>query len=137
MTSIKRKILLLVFGLFAGFLSSCGPAALKESLEASSVRYDTSGTPHCVGQVRNISPQAINNLEVQIEFQNIDGNRVRTGTESSSPKTLTPGTSGCFSVPYLKGSNDPPVVKCKIVEFNSSDGEPLLHTDKSGTSGGS
>jgi len=137
MTSIKRNIRLLVFVVFASFLSSCGPTALKETLEASSVRYDASGTPHCVGQVRNISRQAINNLEVQIEFQNIDGNRVRTGAESSSPKSLTPGTSGSFSVPYLKGPNDPPVVKCKIVEFSSSDGEPLLHTDKSGPSGGS
>ena len=35
MISIKRKILLLVFGLSAGILHSCGPAALKESLEVT------------------------------------------------------------------------------------------------------
>ena len=131
MISIKRKIVLL-FVLCAGLLSSCDQPALKESLEVTNLRYNTSATPHCAGVVRNISAQAINNLEVQIEFHNADGNRVRTGTEGVSPKTLAPGTSGGFSLPYRKGSNDPPVVGCRVVEFKSSDGGLLLYRDTSG-----
>ena len=131
MTSIKRKIVLL-FVLCAGLLSACEPAALKESLEVTDLRYNTSATPHCAGLVKNISAQAINNLEVQVEFHNADGNRVRTGTEGVSPKMLAPGTSSGFSVPYQKGSNDPPVVGCRVVEFKSSDGGLLLYRDRSG-----
>jgi hypothetical protein len=136
MSSIRLKVLLIAFGLAACSLSSCGPAALKESLEVASVSYDTSGTPHCAGQVRNNSPQVINDLQVQVEFQNADGNRVRTGTESVSPNNLAPGISGSFSVPYQKGSNDPPVVRCRVVEFKSSDGGLVPHSDKSVSSPG-
>ena len=130
MSSIKRKIVLLF--VCAGLHSSCDPAALKESLEVTNLRYNTSATPHCAGMVKNISAQAINNLEVQVEFHNADGNRVRTSTEGVSPKTLAPGTSSDFSVPYQKGSNDPPVVSCRVVEFRSSDGGLLLYRDRSG-----
>jgi hypothetical protein len=128
MSSIKRKIVLLF--VCAGLHSSCDPAALKESLEVTNLRYNTSATPHCAGMVKNISAQAINNLEVQVEFHNADGNRVRTSTEGVSPKTLAPGTSSDFSVPYQKGSNDPPVVSCRVVEFRSSDGGLLLYRDR-------
>lgn len=124
------KIIFLVFGLCAGILSSCSPAASHDSLEVTNVRYDTSDTPRCVGEVRNISSQTFNRLQVQVEFQNSEGNRVRTRTESVTQSSFAPGTSGNFSVPYSKGSNDPPIVNCRIVEFRSWDGGVLLHREK-------
>jgi hypothetical protein len=136
MTLIKRKIFLVIVGLSAAFLYSCGPAALKESLELITLSYGTSDGPHCAGDVKNISAQVINNLQVQVEFQNRDGNRVRTGEESVTPKALAPDTSGSFFIPYLKGLNDPPVVGCRVVQFTSSGGGPLPYTDKSGASEG-
>lgn len=134
MSSITRN-LLLVLGMSAFSVISCGPAALKKSLEVTSVSYDASDAPHCVGQVRNLSPQTINDLQVQVEFQNADRDRVRTGTERVSPKAVAPGASGSFSVPYQKGSTDPPVVSCRVVEFKSANGELLSHSDKTASPG--
>jgi hypothetical protein len=71
--------------------------------------------------VKNISSQEIINLQVEVEFQNEDGNRVRVNTGSVSPAALAPNTSGNFSVPYVKGSNDPAVVRCKALGFKSPD----------------
>lgn len=48
----------------------------------------------------------------RLNFRTIlDGNRVPFGTEGSSPKILLLGMSRSFSVPNLKESNDPAVVK--------------------------
>lgn len=135
MTSIKRSLLLVVLGISVGNLISCEPAALKKNLEVISVSYDTSDVPRCAGQVRNVSPQITNDLQVQVEFQDADRNRVRTATDSVSPKTLAPGASGSFSVPYQRGSTDPPVVSCRVVEFKSANGELLSHSDKTASPG--
>lgn len=134
MTSIKRSLQLLVLGISIGNLS-CEPAALTKNLEVISVSYDPADVPRCAGQVRNLSPQIINDLQVQVEFQNADRNRVRTGTERVSPKAVAPGASGSFSVPYQKGSTDPPVISCRVVEFKSANGELLSHTDKTASPG--
>ena len=134
MSSITRN-LLLVLGMSAFNVISCGPAALNKSLEVTAVSYDTSDAPHCAGQVRNLSAQTINDLQVQVEFQNADRNRVRTGTERVSPKAVASGASGSFSVPYQKGSTDPPVVSCRVVQFKSASGELLSHSDKTASPG--
>jgi len=135
MTSFKRSLLVLTLGLSVANLISCEPATLKKNLEVTSVSYDTADVPRCAGQVRNVSSQIITDLRVQVEFQNEDRNRVRTATESVSPKTLAPGESGSFSVPYQRGSTDPPVVSCRVVEFSSANGELLLHSDKTASPG--
>jgi hypothetical protein len=135
MSSIKRGLPLLVLAISVGNLTSCEPAPLKKSLEVESVNYDTSGTPHCTGQVRNLSSQIITDLQVQVEFQNEDRNRVRTATASVLPKTLAPSAIGSFSVPYQRGSTDPPVVGCRVVEFKSANDGLLSHSDKTGSPG--
>jgi hypothetical protein len=95
------------------------------------VRYEASGSPLCAGEVKNISSQEIINLQVEVEFQNGDSNRVRVNIGNIAPAALSPNTTGNFSVPYVKGSNDPAVVKCKPLEFKSPDSSPVLHIDKS------
>lgn len=135
MTSFKHSLLVLTLGLSVANLISCDPAALKKNMEVTSVSYDTSDVPRCAGQVRNVSSQIINDSQVQVEFQNADRNRVRTATESVSPKTLAPGASGSFSVPYQRGSTDPPVVSCRVMEFKSANGELLSHSDKTESPG--
>lgn len=131
MTFFGRKVLILLLGLSSIVVSSCAPDVEKERLEVSGVRYEASGSPLCMGEVKNISSQEINNLQVEVEFQNGDGNRVRVNTGSITPAALAPNSSGNFSVPYLKGSNDPVVVNCKPLEFKSPDSGPVLHIDKS------
>lgn len=116
-----RITLLAMIGLAVCAFAACGPSPMKRKLEVTATRYDTTNLTECGGQVRNISPDAIIDLQVQVEFQNADGNRVRTATGPVSPATLAPGQLGAFSVPYLKGSNDPPVVRCRAIEFRSHD----------------
>jgi hypothetical protein len=130
MTFFGRKVLLLLLGLSFSMISSCAPEVQKERLEVSGVRYEASGSPLCIGEVKNISSQAINNLQVEVEFQNGGGNRVRVNTVSVSPTALAPNTGGNFSVPYMRGPNDPAVVKCKVLELNSPESGTLLHIDK-------
>ena len=100
-------------------------------MEVSGVRYEASGSALCSGEVKNISSQAISNLQVGVEFQNGDGNRVRVNTGGVSPNVIAPNSSGNFSVSYVKGSNDPVVVKCKPLYFKSPDSGMVLHIDKS------
>jgi hypothetical protein len=131
MTIFGRKALILLLGLSSLAASSCTPEVEKERLEVSGVRYEASGSPLCAGEVKNISSQEINNLQVEVEFQNGDSNRVRVNTGNITPAALAPNMSGNFSVPYVKGSNDPAVVTCKPLKFKSPDSGPVLHLDKS------
>ena len=123
-----KSILFAAFGLAVCTFTGCGPSAVKRSLEVTMMRYDTTNLTDCGGAVKNISPHSINNLQVQVEFQNADGNRVRTETGSVSPTSLAPSAIGSFSVHYLKGSKDPPIVRCRAIEFES-DGVQLVHED--------
>jgi len=131
MTLFGRKALFLLLGLSACGVSSCAPNPQSERLEVSGARYEASGSPLCAGEVKNISSREIINLQVEVEFQNGEGNRVRVNTGGVSPAALAPDTGGNFAVPYVKGPNDPPVVKCKTLGFRSPDGGPVLHLDKS------
>ena len=85
MTFFGRKALILLLGLSSLAASSCAPDVEKERLEVSGVRYEASGSPLCAGEVKNISSQEIINLQIEVEFQNGDGNRVRVNTGSVSP----------------------------------------------------
>lgn len=127
MTFFGRKMFIPLLGIFSLVVSSCAPDMKKERLEVSGVRYEAIGSPLCIGEVKNISSQAINNLQVEVEFQNVDGNRVRVNTGSVSPTPLAPNMSGSFSVPYMRGSNDSAVVKCKVSEFKSPESGTALH----------
>ena len=113
-----------------GLLISCGPPSVSRSLEVTTIRYDTTNLTDCGGEVKNISPHAINNLQLEVEFQNADGNRVRTSTANISPSSLAANAIGSFSVPYQRGSNDPPVIRCRVVEFQS-EGVQLAFEDDS------
>ena len=126
---IARTILLATSALAMFAFTACGPSPIKRSLEVTALRYATTNLTDCGGDVRNISPHTISDLQVQVEFQNAVGNRVRMGTGQVSPPTLTPSSIGRFIVPYLKGSNDPPVVRCRAIEFHS-DRVLLLHEDE-------
>lgn len=123
-----KSILFAAFGLAVCAFTTCDPPPVRRSLEITALRYDTTNLTDCGGKVRNISPNTISNLQVQVEFQNADGNRVRTQTGSVSPASLAPSAIGSFSVHYLKGSNDPPIVRCRAIEFES-DGVQLVHED--------
>lgn len=131
MTFFGRKVMILLLGLSSPVVSSCAPDVEKEKLEVSGVRYEASGSTLCAGGVKNISSQAISNLQVEVEFQSGDGDRVRVNIGGVSPTALSPNSSGNFSVPYVKGSNDPVVVKCKPLYFKSPDSGTVLHIDKS------
>ena len=121
---MRHNISLIAVG-FVALLCSCGSERPRPDLEVTA-RYNSSNPPHCSGEVKNVSRRTFHALEIHIEFQNSDGNRVRTNAASVLAGSLAPATSGGFSVPYLKGSNDPPVVKCKVIEVVSSDGERVL-----------
>ena len=125
---IARTTLLATFGLALCAFTACGPSPTKRSLEVTALRYDTTNLTDCGGDVRNISPHTITDLQVHVEFQNADGNRVRTGIGSVSPTNLAPNGIGSFTVGYLKGSNDPPVVRCRPIEFQSG-GVQFPHED--------
>ena len=100
---IARSALFTTFGLALCAFTACGPSPIKRSLEVTALRYDTTNLTDCGGEMRNISPHAITDLHVLVEFQNADGNRVRTGTSGVSPATLTPGArSGSFPLSTLK-----------------------------------
>jgi len=131
MNFLGRKALILLLGLSSYVASSCTPDAKNERLEVIGVRYEASGAPLCAGEVKNISSQEIINLQVEVEFENGDGSRVRVNTGSIAPTALAPNMNGNFSVPYVKGPNDPAVVKCKPIGFKSPDSGPVLHLDKS------
>lgn len=126
---IARTTLLATFGLALCALTACGPSPIKRSLEVTALRHDTTNLTDCGGDVRNISPHTISDLQVQVEFQNADGNRVRTATGGLSPTSLGPRAVGSFSVGYPKGPNDPPVVRCRPIEFQSG-GVHLLYEDE-------
>lgn len=111
-----------------GVLISCETPSVRRRLEVTALRYDTTDLTNCGGEVKNISPHSINNLQVEVEFQNAESNRVRTGTADISPSTLEANGIGSFSVPYSQGANDPPVVRCRVVEFRS-EGVPLAFED--------
>ena len=125
---IARTTVLATFGLVLCCLGACGPPPIKRSLEVTALRYDTTNLTECGGDLKNVSRQPINDLQVQVEFQNADRNRVRIATGSVSPTSLGPNAVGSFSVPYVKGSNDPPVVRCRAIEFRSA-GLQLLYED--------
>lgn len=131
MTFFRRKVLILLLGLSSFVVSSCAHDVEKQRLEVSEVRYEASGSPLCTGEVKNNSSQAINNLQVEVEFEKEDGNRVRVSTGGVTPTALAPNTSGNFSVPYMRGPNDPAVVKCKVLGFKSPESGTVLHIDKS------
>lgn len=131
MIFFRRKVLILLLGLSSFVVSSCAPDVEKQRLEASVVHYEASGSPLCAGEVKNISSQAIDNLQVEVEFQNGEGDRVRVNTGGVTPTALASNSSGNFSVPYARGSNDPAVVKCKVLGFKSPDSGTVLHIDNS------
>lgn len=131
MIFLGRKVLILLLALSFLIMSSCTGAVEKERLEVTGARYEASGSPLCAGEVKNISPQAINNLRVEVEFQTADGNRVRVNTGNVSPAALAPNAISKFSVPYVKGSHDSAVVNCKVLEFKFPESGPVFHIDKS------
>ncbi len=114
--SVAKTILL---SLLIGVLISCGTPSASRRLEVTALRYDTTNLTNCEGEVKNISPHSISNLQVEVEFQNADGNRIRTSTVNISSSNMAANTVGSFSVPYQRGSNDPPVVRCRVVEFRA------------------
>ena len=127
--SLAKTVLLC---LITGLLISCGSPSVSRSLEVTTTRYDTTNLTNCEGEVKNISPHSLNNLEVEVEFQNADGNRVRASAANISPSSLAANAIGSFSVSYQRGSNDPPVIRCRVVEFRS-EGVQLAFEDDSTT----
>ena len=85
---IARTALFTTFGLALCVFAACGPSPIKRSLEVTALRYDTTNLTECGGDLKNISHQPINDLQVQVEFQNADGNRVRIATGMRSPTSL-------------------------------------------------
>ena len=116
-----------------GVLISCGTPSVSRRLEVTALRYDTTNLTNCEGEVKNISPHSISNLQVEVEFQNAESNRVRTGTANISPSIFEANAIGSFSVPYQRGSNDPPVVRCRVVEFRADGVQLAFEEDSLGT----
>jgi hypothetical protein len=88
-------------------------------------------TSRCIGEVKNISSAPLNNLKVEVEFLMANGERVRGNTVDLTQKELQPNTGSNFSAPYLKGSNDPQVVRCKVVRFKTDGDGTILHINRS------
>jgi hypothetical protein len=124
--TVAKTILL---SLLIGVVISCGTPSVSRRLDVIALRYDTTNLTNCEGEVKNTSPHSISNLQVELEFLNAESNRVRAGTANISPSTLEASGVGSFSVPYSRGSNDPPVVRCRIVEFRSEGVELRFEDD--------
>jgi hypothetical protein len=68
--------------LCALMFSSCsGSADNNAQLEVTDARYESSETLRCIGEVKNISPAALGNLKVEVEFETANGDPVRRATE--------------------------------------------------------
>jgi hypothetical protein len=118
--------------LCALLFSSCARGADSNiQLEITAVRYESTEAPHCVGEVKNISSVPLNNLKVEVEFQTANGERVRGKTVDLTQKDLQPNTDSNFSAPYLKGSNDPQVVGCRVLRLKTDGDGTILHINRS------
>ena len=117
-----------LFILCALLFSSCSSGADNSAqLEVIDLRYESSETSHCAGEVKNISSLPLNNLKVEVEFQTANGERVREKTAELAQSALEPNASSNFSVPYLKGSNDSTVVTCRVLRFKIDEDRAILH----------
>ena len=118
--------------LCALLFSSCSNRSdSNPQLELIDVRYESVETSRCIGEVKNISSAPLNNLKVEVEFLMANGERVRGNTVDLTQKELQPNTGSNFSAPYLKGSNDPQVVGCKVVRFKTDGDGTILHINRS------
>lgn len=112
--------------------SSCSSGADSNAqLEVTNVRYEAVETSRCIGEIKNISSVPLNNLKVEVEFQMANGERVRGNTIDLTQKDLQPNTGSNFSVPYLKGSNDPQVVACRVLRCKTDGDGTILHINRS------
>lgn len=118
--------------LCALLFSSCsGGADNSAQLEVTDVRYESSETSRCIGEVKNISPAALGNLKVEVEFQTANGDPVRRSTVELPQRELRPNTGSNFSAPYLKGANDSQVVSCRVLKFKTDGDGTIFHINPS------
>ena len=82
-----------------------------------------------MGEVKNISPATLGNLTVEVEFQTVNGDRVRRSIVELPQKEIPPNAKGNFSAPYMKKSNDPQVIKCRVLKFKTNGDEAIFHID--------
>lgn len=117
--------------LCALLLSSCtgGPDVIAQ-LEVTEIRYEQAATSHCSGTVKNISPEQLNKVKVDIEFQTENGERVRVNRVDLPRSELSPKADSNFSTPYLKGPNDPQVSRCRVLRFKTDEGGTINHINK-------
>src|SRR5262245_7014846 len=103
-SKLRKRLAFLLVGFTSGLLISCGTSLPGKRLEVTALRYDTSNLTSCDGDVKNVSASGLEGLQVQVEFQNAEGNRVRTGHAEVMPSSIAAGRAARFSVPYQKGS---------------------------------
>ena len=120
-----------LFFLCAPAFISCSSAPDENvRLEVMGLRYDSSETPRCVGEIKNISPQPLSNLKLEVEFRTENGSRVRGSILELPGSTLTPNASANFTAPYVKGGNDSQVSTCGVLRVRTQEGETLLHIER-------
>ena len=128
---MNHQILLLHFKLLilcALLTTACsGDSNSTAKLEVIDAHYEAAETSRCIGEVKNISPSPLGNLKVEVEFLTTNGDLVRRNTVDLSEKDMQPNTGSRFSAPYLKGANDPQVVRCRVLRFKTDGAGAILH----------
>jgi hypothetical protein len=112
------------------FISCSGVPEENGRLEITGLRYDSSETPRCVGDIKNISAQPLSNLKIEVEFRTENGGRVRGSILDLPGSTLAPNASANFSAPYVKGANDSQVSACGVLRIRTQEGETLPHIER-------
>jgi hypothetical protein len=112
------------------FISCSGTPADNVQLEITSLRYESSETSRCIGEIKNISQQPLSNLKVEVEFKTDNGGRVRGSIVDLPKGALAPSASVNFSVPYIKGPNDSQVNACGVLKVKTEEGSALLHIER-------
>ena len=126
-SSLYFKPLILCALLF----SSCSSGADSNAqLEVIDVRYESSETSRCIGEIRNISPQPLGKLKVEVEFRTENGGRVRSGIFDLPESPLSPNASINLIAPYIKGTNDSQVSTCGVLRVKTQEDGALLHTER-------
>ena len=112
------------------FISCSDTPGANAQLEITSLRYESSETSRCVGEIKNISPQPLSNLKVEVEFKTENGGRVRGSIVDLPKGALAPSASISFIVPYIKGPNDSHVRACGVLKVKTEEGGALLHIER-------
>jgi hypothetical protein len=132
---VNHQVSLLHFKLLilcALLFSSCsGGADSNAQLEVTDVRYESSETSRCVGEIKNVSQQPLSNLKVEVEFRTENGSRVRGSIVELPESTLAPNAGMNFSAPYIKGHNDSQVTTCGVLRIKTAEGGTLMHLERS------